>query len=131
MVATIGVDEGFVAYCRGAQGFAAEVGQFMVDLVMPKYDETTYLALKCMSNGELTAASVAESRYIWRLSCVLDEELVTKLLRRDFRSVDRGRHDREPRSSFHAGLQVLTGVTRERGKDAGELFAMALDFARP
>jgi hypothetical protein len=61
----------------------------------------------------------------------VDEVLVAELLRQEFRTIDRGRHDREPSSSFSVGLQVSTGVTRERGKDAGELLIMAQDLALP
>jgi hypothetical protein len=53
-----GVDFGFVANRRGDEGLGGQITQFVLDLVVLRDHETTFLASQGMPDAELLATAV-------------------------------------------------------------------------
>jgi hypothetical protein len=53
------VDEGFSPHCRGGEGSAGQIHQFVSDFIVPKNHETSFLASEPLLKGEMGITTIA------------------------------------------------------------------------
>jgi len=58
--AATGLDERFVAYCRGSERLRGKGSEFITDLIVAQEDKTTLLALQTMADQKGRAATITQ-----------------------------------------------------------------------
>jgi hypothetical protein len=102
------VNQGFVANCTSSKRFPSQVYQLILNFIVTKYDEATFLATEGMLQGETAFTHVTAFWKVWWCDGVPYVEGILKLLGREFGPVDGGGEHRQPSTHLLSFLDIST-----------------------
>ena len=100
------VNEGFVAYAGGGEGFASQVCYPVTDLVITRREEAALFTVKGVTDGELWLTSVTVRGKVRGIQAIPQEEGVASFLGPHLRPIDCGWLHCKPGPGLYRSLQA-------------------------
>ena len=96
----VGMNGGVIVNMCGCEGLYDQVGNTIMQLVVPICDNSNLLAIKCMGDWKYHPTTVASVREVRRFNPVVEGQNFPPLLFPQFHNNDGGRLGRYPGSGF-------------------------------